>query len=223
MEIVLSYRPEDFLLFSEPVYWRLFLVHNDTFWPLQFGFLAGALAVALLVWRWPHRASGIPGLIAAVAWGFSGWAFFEESYASINWAAPYVAPLFYAEGIALLLLAGSRHLSFQPRPAAARSALGWTLLLYGLFIHPLQHLLADRPPLGFELFGLAPDPTAIATLGLLCLSAGGRMVLLAMVAPLLWCLASWITLDTLGTGEKWIPLAAIGIALAARPWRRSAG
>ena len=30
-----TYRPEDFLLFSPRVYWRLFELHNAAVWPVQ--------------------------------------------------------------------------------------------------------------------------------------------------------------------------------------------
>jgi hypothetical protein len=44
-----------------------------------------------------------------------------------------------------------------------------------------------------EVFGLAPDPTAIGTLGFLLLARGGWALTLLPI-PLLWCLASGMTL-----------------------------
>jgi len=35
-----TYRPEDFLLFSPRVYWRLFELHNEALWPAQIAAIA---------------------------------------------------------------------------------------------------------------------------------------------------------------------------------------
>ena len=45
--------------------------------------------------------------------------------------------------------------------------IGLALFLYALAIHPLIAPLTGRPWTQAEIFGLAPDPTAIATLGIL--------------------------------------------------------
>src|SRR5262245_6330489 len=44
-----TYRPEDFLLFSPRVYWRMFELHNAALWPLQVPVLAAGLVIILLV------------------------------------------------------------------------------------------------------------------------------------------------------------------------------
>ena len=46
-----TYRPRDFVLFSEPVYWRLFELANAALWPLLY--LPSAVGLALagaLLW-----------------------------------------------------------------------------------------------------------------------------------------------------------------------------
>src|ERR1700752_2916331 len=43
-----TYRPEDFLLFSPRVYWRMFELHNAALWPLQVLALAAGLIIILL-------------------------------------------------------------------------------------------------------------------------------------------------------------------------------
>lgn len=58
-----------------------------------------------------------------------------------------------------------------------------------------------------EIFGIAPDPTALGTLGLLVLAEGAPRTRRALlVAPLLWCLLSGATLLAMGSPEAWIML-----------------
>ena len=63
---------------------------------------------------------------------------------------------------------------------------------------------------------IAPDPTAVATLGLLALAAGSRWTALLCVAPALWLAVSALTLLTMGAWQGWAVLAALLAGLAAR-------
>ena len=87
--------------------------------------------------------------------------------------------------------------------------------MHGYFIG----LISGRPILGAELFGIAPDPTAIATLALLLAAQPGRMTWLLLAPPLLWCTASAATLFALGAWEGWIPIAAVALTIAAQARR----
>ena len=89
-----TYRPEDFLLFSPRVYWRMFELHNAALWPLQvLALAAGLLIILLLAWR-PRGYARWLALLLAILWIFVGWTFLWNRYADINWAAAYVAPAF---------------------------------------------------------------------------------------------------------------------------------
>lgn len=48
--------------------------------------------------------------------------------------------------------------------------LGWLLAVTGVLLYPLGGLLAGRPLSQAEVFGMAPEPTALASLGLLLAS-----------------------------------------------------
>ena len=52
-----TYRPEDFLLFSPRVYWRMFELHNAALWPLHVLTLAAGLIIILLI-AWRPRSRG---------------------------------------------------------------------------------------------------------------------------------------------------------------------
>ena len=163
-----TYRPEDFLLFSPRVYWRLFELHNQTVWPLQIPALL--LGAAILIWivrprPWSHR---IISAILAAAWAFVAWAFLWNRYATINWAASYAIPAFFVQALLLVWLGVLRdHLRFAAAAAHVPGFVGSGLFVYALAVHPSVAKLGGRPIQAAEVFGIAPDPTAIATLGLL--------------------------------------------------------
>ena len=98
-----TYRPANFLLFSPRVYWRMFELHNAALWPLQVLTLAAGLIIILLIARRPGSWARWLALILAILWIFVGWSFLWNRYATINWAAAYVAPAFSVEGVLLLV------------------------------------------------------------------------------------------------------------------------
>lgn len=211
-----TYRFEDFLLFSPRVYWRLFELHNAAVWPFQLPALLLGVAILLCILRprpWSDRAVSI---ILAAAWVSVAWGFLWARYTTINWAAAYAVPPFLAEALLLFVIGG---LGGRLRFAANRTVpgvVGLALFLYALVLHPLVAPFAGRPIAAAELVGIAPDPTAIATLGLVSIGAGAAAAWLLLAVPLAWCVLSWATLYAMNAPEAWIPLAAAGLAVAAR-------
>ena len=211
-----TYRPEDFLLFSPRVYWRMFELHNAALWPLQvLALAAGLLIILLLAWR-PRGYARWLALLLAIFWIFVGWSFLWNRYADINWAAAYVAPAFAVEGV-LLLVCGPLldSLAFDRRGLAG--CIGYFMLAFALAGQPLLAPLQGRGWASSEVFGIAPDPTAIATLGLLLL-ARGRSLPLLLPIPVLWCLLSGMTLQTMGEPQAWVLHAALALAALACIW-----
>ena len=213
-----TYTLQDFLLFSPRVYWRMFELHNQSVWPLQI--LALLLGAAILVWvvrphPWSSRA--ILAILAA-AWMWVAWAFLWSRYSTINWAAAYVAPAFGFQALLLGWFAGVRgHVHFEVSRSVS-GATGFMLLLYALILHPFLAKFAGRPFAAAEVFGIAPDPTAIATLGLITMASGRGWVRLLLIVPLAWCLVSWATLYTMGAPEAWIPLTWAALAAVSQLW-----
>lgn len=215
METWLSYRPEDLLLFSEATYWRTVELHNARFWPLLLvGFLAGlaTLAMALRPRPWTGRAIL---LILAAAWGSVGWSWFWVSYATINWVASVVAAGFAVQALALASSVAGRSILAE-RPVDRWSLPALLALGVAVAGYPVLALVDGRPVGGAEIFGAAPDPTAIATLAVLALARPGWVPWFLAATSILWCLASWATLATLGTWEAWVPGTAIGFFVVAR-------
>ena len=199
-----TYRPEDFLLFSPRIYGRMFELHNAALCPLQALTLAFGFVMMALVVRQPSASGRSIALILAILWAFVGWSFLWNRYATINWAAAYVAPAFALEALLLLVIGMLLNgLLFDRRGPAGWT--GYVLLAFALAGQPLLAPLQGRVWAASEIFGIAPDPTAIGTLGFLLL-ARGKFLSLLLPIPVLWCLLSGITLRTMGAPGHGYPL-----------------
>jgi hypothetical protein len=212
-----TYGPRDLLPFSARTYYRLFELYNLELWPLQLLALALGAAVLALGRRSGERAGRAIAVILAVCWAWVAWGFHWQRYASINPAAGYFALAFVVEALLLLGLGGVRgRLVIAPATRLQRRA-GLGLLLFALLVFPLMGPLLGRSWTQAEVFGMAPDPTALATLGVL-LFAGVRPVWGLFPIPVAWCLVSGATLWAMESPDfAVVPLAvllAVGFALA---------
>jgi hypothetical protein len=143
-------------------------------------------------------------------------------YATINWAVDYVAPLFALQAI-LLLVIGTifNALTFYRRGIAGR--IGFALAIFGIVAYPCLTALFRRSWSGMEIFGIAPDPTVIATLGFLLMSSG-RLRSFLFPIPQLWLSLSALTLRTLREVQFWLPLvAALAANIVQMTTKRTAG
>lgn len=214
-----SYSLSDFLLFSPQVYFRLLELHNKDVWPAQLAAIAcGAVVFALMIRPDRNRMRLAFGLLGVV-WVWVAWSFFWERYATINWAASYAAPAIALEGLMLLAYAaagGDR--GWRSGSRASWAALA--LIAFALAGYPFIAPVMDRPWQAAEIFAIAPDPTAVATLATLALANGFARWLL-MIIPVLWCAITGLTLWTLGAGDFFVaPAAAIAaVAIAASAHR----
>ena len=94
---------------------------------------------------------------------------------------------------------------------------GYLILGFALAGQPLLAPLQGRGWASSEVFGIVPDPTAMATLGVLLL-ARGRLLPVLLPIPVLWCLLSGLTLQTMGEPQAWAPYAVLALAVAAWTW-----
>jgi hypothetical protein len=214
-----TYSLQDFLLFSPRTYFRLFELYNAAIWPAQILAIGLGLAIPFLLRQPTPRNSRLIATLLALAWIVVASAYFYLRYATINWIAPYFAAGFVFQGLLLIWLGLIRgHLTFALADRKSRIGLG--LYLLALLIMPLLGLIFGRSLLQAELFGLAPDPTAIGTLGLLFASRGRPLIGLSII-PLAWCAISAATLWTMGSPTAWIMIAApfvcaVSLSLRAR-------
>jgi Family of unknown function (DUF6064) len=185
-----KYTISDFLLFSPRTYYRLIERYNEAVWPAHLVTLAlGVFIIWLLRRQVPWQGRAITAALA-VLWAWVGWAFLWQRYATINWAATYLAWLFGLEVVLLIWIGAGMTFGVRRDPAGA---VGIALIALGVALYPLLAPILGQGWRQAEVFGIAPDPTAIATLGLL-LSARGRSRWPGLVVPILWCLVSGATL-----------------------------
>ena len=204
-----TYGLRDLLLFSARTYYRMFELYNLEWWPLQLVALALGVALVVVCRRGGEPAGRAIAAILAVCWLWVAWGFHWQRYASINLAAGYFAWAFVAQALLLLWLGGVRG---RLTPAAAirlQQRAGWGLLLFALLVFPLVGPLLGRSWTQAEVFGMAPDPTALATLGVLLL-AGARPPWWLFPVPVLGCLISGATLWAMESPDfAVVPLAAL--------------
>lgn len=194
-----TYRPSDFLMFSPRTYHRLFELVNAEWWPLPWLLPLAGVALVALATTQRHRAAW--WALAAV-WAFVAWAFHWRHYAAVMTAAPWFAAAF---GLQALLLVPARPGPARPGPLA------WLLLVLAFVGWPLAGLAMGRPMAQAQVFGLAPDATALATLGLLAAARPSPWWLWPL--PLAWCGASALTLATMDeTAAAALLAAAAGAA-----------
>jgi hypothetical protein len=195
----------------------MFELYHAQIWPIHLVVLGSVVAIAVLARReeeWRGRV--IAGLVATW-WFWVAIAFHLQRYSAINWAGRYFAALFAIQGLLLVWHGVVRgRLRFGlPRQPAAYVAVG--LLLVAIVLEPIAGRIAGRTWRQVEIFGVTPDPTAIATLAFLALSTV-RAHRALVVIPVVWCAIGGATLWALGSPEAWVVLLAglSGFVLAIR-------
>lgn len=202
----LDYALSDFLLFAPQVYWRLFELENAKLWPLQL--VTPILFVAALLWatRAPRTGFRVLALLLAIAWASVGWNFMLKGYAPINWAMEFVAPFFALQALLWLWIA------FRPAPIRKHVLLaggGAALCVVAIFVYPFLAPAFGRPLAGAEVVGIAPDPTALLSIGVAMASLPGSTAQRMILIPLLWLLSSAATLFVLGAAEAALIVACV--------------
>ena len=152
-----------------------------------------------LLWR-PRAGQGrFVAAILAACWIWVAWAFHWRHYATINWAATYFAEGFAVEALLLVFFGVVRNeLVFEPASASAPHRV-WHRAVRVL-LQPLIASAHGRGWLQAEVFGVAPDPTVVATLGIL-LASGRRALWRLGIIPLLWCALSGAVTWTMGSPD----------------------
>jgi hypothetical protein len=207
----------DFLMFSPRTYYRLFELYNAAIWPLQIVGLALGLAILVLLLRdvaWRGRA--IAAVLAA-CWLWVAWAYLLERYDTINWAGSYFAVGFAVEALLLVWSGIVRdRLRFRPNSDLIGLA-ALCIFLFALFVFPLIGPLTGRPWLQAELFGVAPDPSVVATLGVLVAAHRPHWELL--VIPVIWCAISGATLWTMQSPDALVVPGVAALAFVLAGWK----
>lgn len=175
------------LPFSRSEFLQVFAIYNAAIWPLQWVAAGlGVLAIVLLFWRpaWADRA--IAGVLC-IFWSVMAIGYNWLYFATINRAAYAFAVLFILAALIFLVEGVFRDRINFTIVAGFRGGFAAVLLVYSFAIYPLVGLLVTHPYPETPLFGVAPCPTTIFTLGLLLLVGHPRPWIPASI-PLLWSL-----------------------------------
>jgi hypothetical protein len=165
-----SYRIRDLLMFSARTYNRLFENYNRDVWPLHL--LAFAIGIAILVLAWRRQHPRVIAALLAICWLWVAYAFHWQRFSTIHTYGRWFGVAFVVEGVLMLV----------PRSLGSSGARGF-LFLFALIVL-IYPLLSPRR----ELFAIAPDPTALATIAL-----GSRSRWFLLPIPILWCAFSATT------------------------------
>ena len=199
------------LPFSRQEFLQVFADYNQSVWPFQV--LAAGLGVMVLVFlfverEWADRT--IAGILAAfwavMAVGYH-WLFFSV----INPAAYLFGGLFLVVAVVFLIEGVVRaHTHFRMQ-WNWRGWLAMALVGYSMVVYPVLGLVMTHPYPETPLFGVAPCPTTIFTLGLLLLASHPHPVLIAAV-PLVWTAVGGSAAVLLSVPQDW------GLFVAALVW-----
>jgi len=201
-----TYRLSDLLPFSPQTYYRLLELYNREIWPLQVLALVLGAAAAVLVFR--RRQERAVSAILAASWMWVAWAYHLHRYATISWAATWFGAAFAVQAALLIWKGVIRGRLIYWAKKSLRKRVGFILLVFALLIQPLTGRLAGASWAQVELFGIAPDPTVIATLGVLLTAE--RVPLTLMIIPVLWCGISGAVLWAMTSPVAFVPpLAAL--------------
>ncbi|MET0619441.1 MAG: DUF6064 family protein [Thermoanaerobaculia bacterium] len=218
-----TYSLSDLILFSRGAYFRLIELYNAAIWPAQIGAFALGVVILERSLRGGARAGrgrGIAALLAA-AWLWVAIAFHAARYSTLNTAAPAFAWIFAIEAALLLGIGVFRGRLVFGRPATRSEWCGFVLFVFALAGLPFLALFCGRGLRAAEVFGLAPDPTAVGTLGLVLMSKS-RPRWPLMIVPTIWCVATGAILSVLKTPDFWIAPLAAAFAVVAAVSSRSA-
>jgi hypothetical protein len=216
-----TYQLSDLLLFAPRVYYRVFERINEEAWPLHFLLaLFGLAMLAVMARPGVARVRAIFMLLGA-NWISLAWFFFARHYATINWAAEWIAPTFLLQGVLLIVIgAWPRALAYAVTNSPPRLAIVGMVLALAVAGYPLIALSIGRPIDQAEFFGIFPDPTTVATLAFLALLRG-TVFRLAAIIPFLWCIVTGLTLWTMGDPAFWVaPVLGSSVLLVGMSQRR---
>ena len=206
------------LAYTTEVYLSVFAQYNAAIWPAQIIATALGVLVVLLSLRPRKGSDKIIAACLAASWLWTGVVYHMMYFTTIEGAAWAFGAAFAIEGIGFAWTGAARgRLRFRFSP----SLYGWAglgLVIYSLAATPLIGSLAGHGWLRAPMFGVAPAPVTLFTLGMLLLSERRVPHHLAVI-PLLWCLIGGTAAWLLNVAEDLaLPLAGVA-AMALVLWK----
>jgi hypothetical protein len=173
--------------FTVEQFFEVFKNYNEAIWPAQIlAYVLGILAL-VLAWRQGKISDRLIGGILAVFWLWIGVFYHILHFSAINPAAMVFGIVFILQGL-LFFVVGTLldkltfRLTAKPLPV-----IGAICILYAMVIYPVLGVCFDHTYPAAPMFGVAPCPTTIFTIGIL-LWTTSRVPGYLLVIPFLWSL-----------------------------------
>jgi len=189
-----SYNLSDFILFSEAIYYRQFELYNQAIWPLHIVAILFVLFVLYALFKRPVWAGRLIAGVLIVSWVWVAVVFLYRWFYQIHVVANWYAFSFIMQAVLIGWFGFIKNGFNGAVTNRLRINIGSGLLFFSILFYPFIAWISDRSWLQFEMFALAPDPTALATIALLILL---KAPVVLYVIPALWMLVSSITLSVM--------------------------
>ena len=198
------------LPFSQDAFFALFEHYNRAIWPAQIVAYVLALAALGLIARPVAGGGRIVAAILALAWAWNGVVYHVLFFATINFMAEIFGAFFVLQALLMLWTGVVRGaLTFRFRGDGA-SWIGAALVVFAMVVYPLIGWLLGHGGPRAPMFGVAPCPMTIFTMGMLLL-VEGRTPLYLVAIPVLWSLVGGTAAWFLGVTEDLaLPVAGLG-------------
>lgn len=195
---------------SAEAFYEMFIAYNRAVWPMPvIMYMLGIAAVILMV----NKAKWHDTIIAFILsffWLWAGIVFFLMYFSKMKPIYYLVALIFVVQGV-LFLLNGfgvgiKPRLSFQVRT----DGYGWVgglFILYAMVVYPLIGTATEHGYPGGPIFGTAPCPMTIFTVGMLLLT-DKKVPVSMLIIPLFWALGGVVPVVVYGV------FADIGLVIA---------
>jgi hypothetical protein len=191
----------------------VFSAYNAAIWPTQIvAYLLGLVAV-VAVWSARPIASRLNLAILALMWALNGIGYQFLFFSTINPAAHVFAGFFTLEAILFAACSvAAKELRFEIG-RDFRSFTGLAAIHYAMLIYPILGIQLGHGLMAGPMFGVAPCPTTIFTIGMLLLMRGRWVVWLSII-PLLWSLVGLAAALQLCIHEDLgLPVAGLSLVL----------
>ncbi len=199
--------------FTVEDFFAVFGRYNQAIWPLQIGAYVIGVAIVILLFRRSHSSSTVIALALSALWLVNGVGYHWLFFAQINPVARGFAAVFVVQAV---LLAAAPwlypRLSFAVR-ADARSVVGLALIVFAAVGYPLWGVLAGHSYPFAPVFGVAPCPTTIFSVGVL-LMGNWRTVRWLLIIPAIWSAIGGSAAVLLHTPQDFGLIATLVIVLA---------
>jgi len=194
--------------FTEEQFFDVFVQYNAAMWPLPImAYLLGVAALCLTFWSSRVATASISAILALM-WFVNGAAYHWSFFAAINPAARGFGIIFAIQAL-FLLCAPFVWTSF--RIAARRDVrtfVGIGFAAYALIGYPALGWLFGHAYPAVPVFGIAPCPTTIFTIGILMLGTW-KVARWLLVIPGLWALLGGSAAVVLNVPQDFGLIAAV--------------